>query len=122
MYSRVFHATFFVFSVPFFAFHSILRQGRHLRDKSKNFVVYFFTALIKHEIRLKCEKCIAGLTNKPILFSNHLDWRTPRLRRTTPVSLNLCTVLLSPTILSGRHLLPLQFSLHSSFPTWYTVF
>ncbi len=36
-----------------FAFHSILRQGWHSHKESNDFVVYFFAALIKHEIRAK---------------------------------------------------------------------
>ncbi len=59
MYSGVFCATFFAFRAPFFAF-CISRHGRHLRENSKYFVVYFFVALIKREIHMKCEKCIAG--------------------------------------------------------------
>ncbi len=38
-----------------FTFCSILCQGRHSCDKSKDFVVYFFTALIKLE--MKYEQC-----------------------------------------------------------------
>ncbi len=63
VYSRIFCVTFLHF-VPFFtlfAFHSILHQGRHSREKSKNFAVYFFAALIKHEIHMKYEKSTAGL-------------------------------------------------------------
>ncbi len=47
-----------IFRVPFSAFGSILRQGRHSCEKSKDFMVYFFVALIKHEIRMACEKCM----------------------------------------------------------------
>ncbi len=43
---------FFAFHAPFFAFH-ISCHDRHSQEKSKNFVVYFFTALIKLEIRMK---------------------------------------------------------------------
>ncbi len=42
-----------VFRITFFAFCSSLRQGRYSSEKSKDFVVYFFVALIKHEIRMK---------------------------------------------------------------------
>ncbi len=65
VYSGVFCVTFFVFHVPFLAFcisQHFACQGRHLRKKSKDFVVYFFATLIKHKICMKYEKCIAGLT------------------------------------------------------------
>ncbi len=55
LYSGVFRVTFFTFHTPFFIFRSISCQGRHVRQKSKDFVVYFFAALIKHEIRMKFE-------------------------------------------------------------------
>ncbi len=45
-----------------FAFHSILRQSRRSRENSKDLVVYFFAALIKHEICMKCEKCIESVS------------------------------------------------------------
>ncbi len=87
---------FFAFRVPYFAF-CILRQGWHSRKNSKDFVIYFFAALIKHEIRMKyekcivsvlcfvvfrekhaqnakCEKCIAGLTIAFYLMSCYLCW------------------------------------------------
>ncbi len=53
-------ARYFAFHTPFslLAFCSISQQVRHLREKLEDFVVYFFAALIKHEIPLKCEKCI----------------------------------------------------------------
>ncbi len=44
-----------------FAFHSILHQGRYSCKNWKDFVVYFFAALIKHEICVKCEKCIVSV-------------------------------------------------------------
>ncbi len=60
----VFRVTFFVFCVPFFVFR-ILHQGLSLCEKSKDFVVYFFAALIKQEINLhEIWKCIAGLKVK----------------------------------------------------------
>ncbi len=59
VYSGVFCITFFTFCVPFFVFR-ILRQGRHSCENSKDFVVYFFPALIKHKIRMKCE-CIVRM-------------------------------------------------------------
>ncbi len=51
-------ALYFVSLFSLFAFGSILRQGWHSHEKSKDFVVYFLAALIKHEIRVKYEKCI----------------------------------------------------------------
>ncbi len=42
---------------PFFRFSHFARGSAFTR-KVKGFVVYFFAALIKHEIRIKCEKCI----------------------------------------------------------------
>ncbi len=71
VYSGVFHVTFFAFRAPFFAFH-ILRQGWHSRKKSKDFVVYFFMALIKHEIRMKCEKCIVSVSYFLVCFTKTL--------------------------------------------------
>ncbi len=47
-------AGYFAFHAPFSVFH-ISHQGWHSREKSKDFVVYFFTVLIKHEIRMECE-------------------------------------------------------------------
>ncbi len=38
-----------------FAFRSSSRQGWHLREKSKDFVPYFFAALKRHKIRIKYE-------------------------------------------------------------------
>ncbi len=64
VYSEVFRVTFFVFRDPFslFTFHSILHQGRHSREKSKDFVVYFFAASIKHKIHTKYEKCMLSVS------------------------------------------------------------
>ncbi len=59
--SGVFCVTLFVFCAPFFAFR-ILCQCRHSSEKSKDFVVYFFAVLIKHEIRIKYEKCIESVS------------------------------------------------------------
>ncbi len=51
-----------VFCVTFFAFH-ISHQG-HSSEKSKNFVVYFFSALIKQEICMVCfAKKLVGVKN-----------------------------------------------------------
>ncbi len=52
-----------------FAFHSVSPQGWHSCEKSKNFVVYFFAALIKHEIRMKYEKCIASVLYFVVCFA-----------------------------------------------------
>ncbi len=54
-------AGYFVSLFSRFAFR-ISRQGRHSCKKSKDFVVYFFAALIKHEICMKREKCIASVS------------------------------------------------------------
>ncbi len=64
VYSAIFHITFFAFRVPFFAF-CISCQGWHSCKKSKDFVVYFFVALIKYEIHMKYKKCIASLWISP---------------------------------------------------------
>ncbi len=47
VYSGVFRATFYSFRIS--------HQGKYSHEKSKDFVVYFFTALIKHKIRMKYE-------------------------------------------------------------------
>ncbi len=44
----------------FFAFR-ILCQSQHSREKSKIFMVYFFTTLIKHKICKIYEKCIVSV-------------------------------------------------------------
>ncbi len=62
---------FFRISRPFFSlftFHSILHQGRHSLEKSKDLVVYFFAALIKHKIRMKYEKCTASVLYFVVCF------------------------------------------------------
>ncbi len=56
VYSEVFHVIFFMSRVPFFTFR-ILCQGRYLCKKLKDFVIYFFAALLKHEIRKVCSEC-----------------------------------------------------------------
>ncbi len=56
VYRKVFRVTFFEFAFR------ISHQGRHSRENSKDFVVYFFAALIKHEIRMKWETCIASVS------------------------------------------------------------
>ncbi len=70
VYSGVFHVTFFTFCASFFAFHSISRQGQHSRRKSKDFVVYFFPALIKHKLRMKYKKCIVNVSYFVVFFEN----------------------------------------------------
>ncbi len=84
-----FVSLFFCVSHPFF---HISHPGRHSREKSKDFVVYFFAALIKHEIRMKYEKCIASLKNQ----NHHQSHSTARFwfafpqdhkTRTNPISL-----------------------------------
>ncbi len=71
LYSRVSYATFSVFRVPFslFAFYSISRQGWHLGENLNDFIVYFFAALIKHEIHLKCKKCIVSVSHFVVCFA-----------------------------------------------------
>ncbi len=61
---------FFHVSRPFFTFH-ILRQGLHLREKSKDLVVNFFAALIKHKIRIKYEKCIVSDSYFVVCFAKY---------------------------------------------------
>ncbi len=64
-------AGYFVSLFSLFAFHSISRQGQHSHEKSKDFVVYFFTALIKHEIRMKSEKCIVNVLYSVKTFAKY---------------------------------------------------
>ncbi len=65
--------TFFAFCAPVFAFHILQRsrQGRHLCEKSKDFVVYFFAALVKHEIHMKYEKCIVSVSYFVMCFAKY---------------------------------------------------
>ncbi len=68
-------ASRFAFCAPFFAFR-ISHQGWHTRKNSEDFVVYFFAALIKHEIRMKCEKCIVSVSYFVVCFvKNTLEMR-----------------------------------------------
>ncbi len=60
----------FVFRAPFFVFR-ILCRGRHSREISKDFVVYFFAALIKHEIHMKCEKCFVSVSYFVVCFAKN---------------------------------------------------
>ncbi len=46
----------------FVVIRNISCQDWHSCEKSKDFVVYFFVALIKHEIRMQCEKCIVSVS------------------------------------------------------------
>ncbi len=55
LYNEVFHVTFS-------AVHSSSHQGQHSHENSKDFVVYFFTALIKHEICMIYKKCIVSVS------------------------------------------------------------
>ncbi len=66
VYNGVFCVIFFSFSL--FAFHSISHQCRHSHEKSKDFVVNFFAALIKHDICMKYEKCIASVLYFVVIF------------------------------------------------------
>ncbi len=59
---------FFLFS----HFRSILCQDWHSCKKSKDFTVYFFVALIKHEIHMKCETCIKSVLYFKVRFAKAL--------------------------------------------------
>ncbi len=63
--SEYFAPSFLRFT-PFFR---ILRQGQHLRENSWDFVVYFFAALIKQDIRLKCEKYTESVLHFVMCFT-----------------------------------------------------
>ncbi len=45
-----------------FAFCSNLRQCWHSHENSKDFMIYFFATLIKHEICMKCKKCMISVS------------------------------------------------------------
>ncbi len=62
VYSRVLRVTFFAFHAPFFAFR-ISCQGWHSGEKSKDFMIYFFAALIKQKISIKYKKYIVSVSN-----------------------------------------------------------
>ncbi len=68
MFSGIFCVTFFVYSAPFFTFRISL-QGWHSCEKLKDFVVYFFTVLIKHEICMKYEKCMVNVSYFVVYFT-----------------------------------------------------
>ncbi len=72
VYSGTFRTTFFTFRAPFSVFHTILYRGRHSREKSKDFMVYFFVALIKHKIRMKCEKCRVSVRYFVVCFAKNI--------------------------------------------------
>ncbi len=75
VYSEVFCVTFFTFCVTFFTFcvpfftFCISCESRHSSKNSKDFVVYFFAVLIKHEIRVICEKCIVSVSYFMVCFA-----------------------------------------------------
>ncbi len=52
-----------------FAFCSNLCQGWHSRKTQRISWFYFFTTLIKHEIRIKCEKCIVNVSHFVACFT-----------------------------------------------------
>ncbi len=65
-------ASLFSHFAPIFsllAFRSILLQSCHSCEKSKEFVVYFFVALIKHKICVKYEKCKASVSYFVVRFA-----------------------------------------------------
>ncbi len=67
-YSGVLCVTFFAFCAPFFRFLHFAPRLASVR-KFEGFRVYFFTALIKHEIRLKCEKCVVSVLYFVVCFA-----------------------------------------------------
>ncbi len=58
-------AGYFASLFSLFVFHSILHQGRHSRKNSKDFVVYFFTAL------MKCENWIVNVSYFVVYFAKN---------------------------------------------------
>ncbi len=73
--SRYFAPLFSHFTSHFsvFTFCSISCQSRHSHKKSKDFAVYFFAALIKHEIRMKCEKCLVSVSYFMVCFTKNIQ-------------------------------------------------
>ncbi len=69
LYSGVFCITFFVFCI---LQHFAPMQCQHSHKKSKEFLVYFFPALIKHKICMKYEKCIVNVSYFVVCFVNTL--------------------------------------------------
>ncbi len=63
-------ASLFCVSRPFFAVR-ISHHGWHSREKSKNFVVDFFAAVMKHVIRVNCEKCIVSVSYFVVCFGKN---------------------------------------------------
>ncbi len=68
------HFFFSLFAPLFslFTFHSILHQGWHSCEKSKDFTVYFFTALIKHKTRMKYENNMVSVSYYMVCFAKTL--------------------------------------------------
>ncbi len=71
---------FFSFRTLFFAFR-IVSQGRHSCENSEDFVDYFFIALKKHEILMKCEKYTASVSYFVVCFAKN----TREMRNTKSV-------------------------------------
>ncbi len=61
--------TFFLFRPFSCVLHFAL--GSDLYEKSKDFVVYFFAALIKHRIHIKYEKCIDSVSYFVVCLRKH---------------------------------------------------
>ncbi len=55
----------------FASFFSHFAPGWHSHEKSKDFVVYFFVALIIHEVRLKYEKFIVSVSYFVVFLQKH---------------------------------------------------
>ncbi len=66
-----FCVTFFVFHASFFTFRTLqhFAPGSAFAQNSKDFVVYFFGALIKRKIRMKCEKCTVSASYFVVCFA-----------------------------------------------------
>ncbi len=61
-------STFFAFCAPFFRFSHFVPELA-FAWKLKGFCGLFFAALIKHEIRLKCKKCIVSVLHFVVCFA-----------------------------------------------------
>ncbi len=59
--------------------------------KSKDFVVYFFAALIKHKIRMKYEKCIVSISYFVVFRKKHSQ-NTREMRNTKVYNCPIRTV------------------------------
>ncbi len=68
VYRLVFRVTFFCDLHSFFPF---LRQGLHLSEKSEDFVVYFFAAIIKHGTCMIFKKCIESVSYFVVCFAKY---------------------------------------------------